>query len=371
MLLLRLGLKFSMLVLVGLQPLVASAERIKDIANISGIRSNQLVGYGLVIGLDGTGDSNAFTNQSFKTMLARLGVQMPSDVSVSSKNIAAVALHADLPPFARQGQKIDITISSIGNAKSLRGGSLLMSQLKGADGNVYAMAQGNLVVGGFSADGRDGSKITVNLPVVGRIPSGAIVERDSPSSFDLFKSEYLTFILHRADFTTANRLAQTINSYMGVGTAIAQDASSIKVTAPQEVGARVKFLAVLENLSLNPGEEAAKVIINSRTGTIVIGENVKVGAAAVSHGALTVTITENTTASQALPFASNGTTQIIENSNITINQPNNKMFLFPRSVSLNNIVSAVNEVGAAPSDLMAILEALKQVGALSAEIEIM
>ena len=365
MLMLRI---YLILLLSGLSSTL-HAERIKDIAEISGIRSNQLVGYGLVIGLDGSGDSNTFTNQSFKTMLARLGVQLPDNVQASSKNVAAVALHADLPPFARQGQKIDVTVSSIGSAKSLRGGSLLMSQLKGADGNVYAIAQGNLVVGGFSADGKDGSKITVNLPVVGRIPSGAIVERDSPSSFDLFKAEHITYILHRADFTTANRLAQTINSYMGNGTAVAQDGSSIKVFSPSEVGERVKFLSMLENLSLNPGEKAAKVIINSRTGTIVIGENVKVGAAAVSHGALTVTITENTAVSQPLPF-SDGTTKIISNSSLAINQPANKMFLFPRSVSLNNIVMAVNEVGAAPSDLMAILEALKQAGALSAEIEI-
>ena len=359
-----------MVVLMLSMPMLVMAERIKDITEISGIRSNQLVGYGLVIGLDGTGDSNNFTNQSFKTMLARLGVQLPANIQTSSKNIAAVALHADLPAFARQGQKIDVTVSSIGSAKSLRGGSLLMSQLKGADGNTYAIAQGNLVVGGFSADGKDGSKITVNLPVVGRIPSGAIVERDSPSSFDLFKAEHITYILHRSDFTTANRLAQTINSYMGSGTAVAQDGSSIKVFAPSDAGERVKFLSVLENLSISPGEEAAKVVINSRTGTIVIGENVKVSAAAVSHGSLTVAISENDSVSQPLPFSSGGSTQVIPNSNITINQPINRMFLFPRSVSLNNIVMAVNEVGAAPSDLMAILEALKQVGALSAEIEI-
>jgi flagellar P-ring protein precursor FlgI len=365
----RLIYKALLILILSSISILSYAERIKDITEISGIRSNQLVGYGLVIGLDGSGDSNSFTNQSFKTMLARLGVQLPANIQATSKNIAAVALHADLPPFARQGQKIDVTVSSIGNAKSLRGGSLLMAQLKGADGNVYAIAQGSLVVGGFGADGKDGSKITVNIPVVGRIPSGAIVERDSPSSFDLFKSQYITYILHRADFTTANRLVQTINSYMGAGTAVAQDGSSVKVFAPSDPGERVKFLSVLENLSINPGEETAKVVINSRTGTIVIGENVKVNAAAVSHGALTVTITENPQVSQPLPF-SDGTTKIIPNTNITINQPVNKMFLFPRSVSLNHIVMAVNEVGASPSDLMAILEALKQVGALSAEIEI-
>ena len=347
---------------------IASAERIKDIANISGIRSNQLVGYGLVVGLDGTGDNSEFTGQSFKTMLARLGVQLPADIKASSKNIAAVAIHAELPPFAKPGQQIDITVSSIGNSKSLRGGTLLLSQLKGADGNIYAIAQGNLVVGGFGAEGSDGSKIKVNVPVVGRIPNGATIEVPSPSTF-IENSASITYLLHRVDFTTAKRMADAINQYMGPGTALPMDGSAIHVNVPKEKGEKVRFLSALENISLNPGEEAAKIIVNSRTGTIVIGQHVGVGPAAVSHGSLTVTITERTNVSQPLP-GSEGETVETPESAIEAVQENSRMFQIDKSVSLNTIVRAINEVGAAPGDLMAILEALKQAGALSAELEI-
>ena len=223
------------------------AERIKDISNIAGVRSNQLIGYGLVVGLDGTGDNSDFTSQSFKTMLARLGVQLPNDIKASSKNIAAVAIHADLPPFAQPGQQVDVTVSSIGNSKSLRGGTLLMSALKGADGKVYALAQGNLVVGGFGAEGTDGSRIKVNVPVVGRIPNGATVEVPSPSSLQNVQS--VTYLLNRPDFTTAIRMADAINAYIGQGTAVPIDGASVQVEVPKDVGHRVRFLSALENLS--------------------------------------------------------------------------------------------------------------------------
>jgi len=347
----------------------AQAERIKDISQIFGIRHNQLVGYGLVVGLDGSGDSNAFTDQSFKTMLSRLGVQVPAGMNVSSKNVAAVAIHASLPPFARPGQQIDVLVSSIGSAKSLRGGSLLMAELKGADSQTYAVAQGNIVVAGFDAEGLDGSKIKVNMSVGGSIPGGAMVEKESPSSFDIYAKDDITYVLHRQDFTTARRMADVINHYMGSNTAAPIDGSRVQVNIPQSAADRVRFLSVLENLSLNPGEESAKVVINSKSGTIVIGQHVKVNAAAVSHGSLTVTISENPEVSQPQPF-SLGTTETVENTQINIQQDDNTMFLFPKAVSLNSIVSAVNEVGASPSDLMAILEALKRVGALSADIEV-
>ncbi len=349
---------------------VAHAERIKDLSQIMGIRSNQLIGYGLVVGLDGTGDTSAFTRQSFKTMLGRLGVQLPANTGASSKNIAAVAIHATLPAFARPGQTIDVTVSSIGEAKSLRGGALLLSELKGADGEVYAIAQGNLVVGGFGAEGSDGSKITVNVPVVGKIPGGATVERVSPANFAATNSNSLTIMLHRADFTTAQRLSDVINNHLGNNISQPLDASSVIVNVPENVADKVKFLSVLENLSLTPGEESAKIVINSRTGTIVIGQHVKVASAAVSHGSLIVTIKESDTVSQPQPFSSGGTTELVKNSSIDIAEQKNKMFVFPNSVSLNSIVNAVNEVGASPGDLMAILEALRQAGAINADIEV-
>lgn len=343
------------------------AERIKDIASISGIRSNQLIGYGLVVGLDGSGDNSEFTGQSFKTMLSRLGVQLPADVKAQSKNIAAVVIHADLPPFAKPGQLIDVTVSSIGNAKSLRGGTLLLSQLKGADGKVYAVAQGNLVVGGFGAEGSDGSKIKVNIPVVGRIPNGATIETTSPAVFT--DSNTITYLLHRVDFTTAQRMADAINMFIGNNTAVPIDGSSVVVNVPKDLGERVRFLAALENVSLTLGEESAKIIVNSRTGTIVIGQYVTVGPAAVSHGSLTVTIAEHKDVSQPLP-GSNGETKTVEESNINVAQKNSKMFYLSEGTSLRKIVNAINEVGAAPGDLMAILEALKRSGALNAELEI-
>jgi flagellar P-ring protein precursor FlgI len=343
------------------------AERIKDMATIYGIRSNQLIGYGLVVGLDGTGDNSEFTGQSFKTMLSRLGVQLPADAKAQSKNIAAVVIHSELPPFAKPGQQIDVTVSSIGNAKSLRGGTLLLSQLSGADGKIYAVAQGNLVVGGFGAEGSDGSKIKVNVPVVGRIPNGATIEAMSPAVFN--DSNTITYLLHRVDFTTAQRMADAINEFIGNNTAIPADGSSVIVKVPKDVGERVRFLSALENVALTPGEEAAKVIVNSRTGTIVVGQYVTVGSAAVSHGSLTVTITEKKEVSQPMP-GSEGKTTVTNESNINVAQKKSKMFILPEGTSLKKIVNAINEVGASPGDLMAILEALKRSGALNAELEI-
>jgi len=345
----------------------ALADRIKDIASVSGVRSNQLVGYGLVVGLDGSGDNSQFTAQSFKTMLARLGVQLPPGINPSSKNIAAVALHAELPAFAKPGHKIDVTVSSIGTATSLRGGTLLLSPLKGADGEVYAVAQGNMVVGGFGAEGSDGSRIKVNVPVVGTIPNGATVEVSSPNNFA--EGTSITFLLHRPDFTTAQRMTHAINSFMGKGTAKPIDGATIQVHSPLDLAQKVEFLSALENISLEPADASSKVVVNSRTGTIVIGKHVRIGPAAISHGSLTVTITETQSVSQPLP-ASAGTTAITPQSNIQVTQGNNRMFLFNSGTSLDEIVRAVNQVGAAPGDLMAILEALKKSGALRSELEI-
>lgn len=347
---------------------LAQAERIKDLASVAGVRDNQLLGYGLVVGLDGSGDQTSqtpFTVQSLKSMLNQLGISIPPGVNPQVKNVAAVTVNALLPAFAKPGQSIDVTVSSIGNAKSLRGGTLLMTPLKGADGEVYAVAQGNLVVGGFGAEGSDGSKITVNVPSVGRIPNGASVEREVANGFN--EGNFLTLNLHRADFTTANRLSKAINDVMGPGTANALDGSSVRVSAPLDPAQRVSYIAMLENLQVQPGEAAAKIIVNSRTGTVVIGKNVKVMPAAVSHGSMTVTISEDPTISQPAPMAG-GQTAMAPDTDITIEEGDNRMFLFDPGIELQEIVRAVNQVGAAPGDLMAILEALKEAGALRAEL---
>lgn len=344
---------------------IASAERIKDLASIAGVRSNQLVGYGLVVGLDGTGDKTKFTGQSLRNMLREMGVTIPPGIDPKSKNIAAVTVHTDLPPFTKPGQTIDVTVSSLGDAKSLRGGSLIMTPLKGADGQIYAMAQGNLVVGGFGAEASDGSRITVNIPSAGRIPNGATVEREVGNAFNVGDSIVLN--LHQPDFTTASRLADSINHTLGKGTARSMDASSININAPRDPSQRVPFLSLIENIELSPGEAAAKIVVNSRTGTIVIGQHVRVSPAAVTHGNLSVTISANTDVSQPNAF-SNGETVVSPNFDIAITAEDSRMFLFDSGVSLEEIVKAVNQVGAAPGDLVAILEALKQAGALRAEL---
>jgi len=341
------------------------AERIKDITTISGVRSNQLIGYGLVVGLDGTGDKAPFTNQTFRNMMAEFGITIPSGTDPKLKNVAAVSITAEMPPFAKPGQTIDITVSSIGNAKSLRGGSLLFAPLKAADGNVYAIAQGNLVVGGFGVQGGDGSKITVNVPSVGRIPNGATVERAIPNAFG--HGDSLVLNLDQPNFTTARHIIDHLNDLLGPGTAEALDATSIRVSAPRDLSQRVSFLSVIENMEVEMGEERAKVIINSRTGTIVMGQHVKIEPVAVTHGNLTVTIQEGLDVVQPNALAA-GETAVVPKTEITAEEENNRMFKFGPGASLDQIVKAVNEVGAAPGDLMAILEALKQAGALKAEL---
>ncbi len=343
----------------------ARAERLKDIAGLAGVRSNPLVGYGLVVGLDGTGEQTPYTAQAFKSMLSRFGIVLPEGQSPKIKNVAAVAIHAELPPYAKPGQAIDVTVSSLGEAKSLRGGALLMAPLRGVDGEIYAIAQGNLVVGGFGAQGNDGSKITVNVPTSGRIPNGATVERMSPNGFAVGDTVLLN--LHAPDFTTAKRVAEQINKLLGPYVAQPLDAGTVEVGAPRDPAQRVTFMSVLENLTLEPGEPAAKVVINSRTGTIVIGNHVRVKKAAVAHGNLVVTITEQQNVSQPNALAQ-GDTVTTPQSNINVEQEDSRMFLFPPGVTLEQIVRAVNAVGAAPGDLMAILEALKQAGALQAEL---
>ncbi len=344
------------------------AERLKDLASIQGVRTNQLLGYGLVVGLNGTGDQTTqtpFTLQTFNNMMAQFGIKVPVGGNAQLKNVAAVALYADLPAFAKPGQSIDVTVNSIGNAKSLRGGSLLMAPLKGMDGNIYAIAQGSLVVGGFDASGADGSKITVNVPSSGRIPNGASVERPVPSGFN--QGNTLTLNLNRADFTTAKRIVDKINELLGPGVAQALDAGSVRVSAPIDAGQRVDYLSILENLEVEAGQAVAKIIINARTGTIVIGQNVVVQPAAVTHGSLTVTITEDPIVSQPNALAG-GDTVVVPKSKVNVDQELNPMFKFGPGTTLDEIVRAVNQVGASPSDLMAILEALKQAGALQADL---
>lgn len=341
------------------------ADRLKDMARIKGVRNNQLIGYGLVVGLDGSGDDTAFTSQSFKNMLNQFGITLPEGVDPDPDNVAAVMVSATLPPFAKPGQEMDVTVSSIGNADSLRGGTLLMTPLRGADEQIYAMAQGNLVVGGFGADGADGSRITVNIPSAGRIPNGATIEREVVSPFS--KGDTITFNLLNPDFTTARRVVEAINGRLGPDMAYAHDATSVSVRAPRDPSQRVSFLSILENINIEPAEEAAKVVINSRTGTIVVGKNVRVSAAAVTHGNLTVTIEENPNVEQPGPFAG-GEVAVEQNTQIAVTQEPARMFRFGPAVTLNEIVQAVNQVGAAPGDVMAVLEALKQAGALRAEL---
>ncbi|MBL8260661.1 MAG: flagellar basal body P-ring protein FlgI [Candidatus Competibacteraceae bacterium] len=359
--------RFSLFLLLALAACAAGAERIKDLATVAGVRHNQLVGYGLVVGLTGTGDQTTqtpFTVKSLKSMLSNLGVTIPPEVNLQLKNVAAVSLQAELPPFAKPGQTIDVTVSSIGNAKSLRGGSLMMAPLKGADGAVYAIAQGNVVVGGLGAEAGE-SKITINVPSAGRIPNGATVERQVPDTFG--KEGPIVLNLRQSDFTTAERMVEAINKTLGGDVAQAVDATSVQVRGPAERNQRVSLISVLENIELVPAQTAAKVIVNSRTGTVVIGQNVKVGPAAVSHGNMTVTIAADPKVSQPAPL-SRGQTVVVPNATIAVDQEKKPMFLFNPGIALDDIVRAVNQVGASPSDLVAILEALKAAGALKAEL---
>ena len=353
-----------LVLLLALAPAV-SAERVKDIASLAGVRDNQLIGYGLVVGLDGTGGASQFTVQSLRSMLTRLGVRVPDNITLSPKNVAAVALHATLPPFAKPGQRIDVTVSTIGDAQSLRGGSLLLSPLKGVDGEVYALAQGNLIVGGFGASTTDGNRVSVNIPTVGRVPNGATVERPAPT--EIGHADSVIFTLHLPDFTTATRLAEVMNAALGEGMAEPVDASAVRVRAPRAPARQVAFIASLENLEVEPGNAPARVVVNSRTGTVIIGQNVRVTAAAVAHGSLSVTVSNATEVSQPPPL-SGGQTVVVPSSEIIVEEERARAFVFNPGVSLEEIVRAINRVGAAPSDLVAILEALRAAGALRAEL---
>ncbi|MCR9104341.1 MAG: flagellar basal body P-ring protein FlgI [Gammaproteobacteria bacterium] len=361
----------SLLLALSLLAPLAHAERIKDIGSFGGVRGNQLIGYGLVVGLDGSGDQTTqtpFTVQSVKNMLAKLGVVVTANVDPQLKNVAAVMVHAELPPFASPGQTIDVTVSSLGNAKSLRGGALLMTPLKGVDGQLYAMAQGNLVVSGFGAEGADGSSIAVNVSNSGRIPNGAMVERAVPNPFASDSSLRLSLNSH--DFTTAMRVAETINESLGPDIARAVDGATIDIDLPPGTSNKVAFVSAVENLPVKPGSAPARVIVNSRSGTVVIGSEVRVMPAAVAHGNLTVSISENFEVSQPGPFARRGDTAITPNSNVAVDQEGGRMFYIDPGITLKDLVDAVNRVGAAPGDLVAILEALEQAGALRAELTV-
>jgi len=354
--------------LLALAAMDAHADRVKDLADIAGVRSNALIGYGLVVGLNGSGDQTTqapFTVQSLESMLRQLGVTVPTTTNPQLKNVAAVSVHAELPAFAKLGQTIDVTVSSIGNASSLRGGSLLMSPMKRADGQVYALAQGNVIVGGLGVSGKDGSRVSVNIPTVGRIPGGASVERDVPNTFagggDLLVN------LHLYDFTTAAHMADAINKALGAPVARALDGVTVAVKAPTDTNDRVEFLSTVENIDVSPGDAPARVIVNARTGTVVISSHVEVRPAAVAHGNLTVTITERPRVSQPNAF-SKGTTEVVPTSTIDVKEGSGHMFVFQAGANLDDIVRAVNQVGASPGDLVAILEALKEAGALRAEL---
>lgn len=346
----------------------AYAERIKDMASVQGVRTNQLAGFGLVVGLDGSGDQTTqtpFTVQSIINMLGQMGVNLPPS-SLQLKNVAAVMVTATLPAFAKPGQNIDVTVSSIGNAKSLRGGTLIMAPLKGADGQVYAISQGNVLVGGVGASA-GGSSAQVNHLSVGRIPAGATVER--AVNTPLGQGDYINLELNAGDFTTANRVVQAINNRFGAGTASASDARQIRVAAPRDNNQRVAFLSQIENLPVTAGNGAAKVILNARTGSVVMNQNVEVDNCAVAHGNLAVTITSETQVSQPNPL-SQGATVATQTAQIDITAQKGELVTLPVSPSLSEVVKALNAVGASPQDLLAILQAMKAAGALRAELEI-
>ena len=372
----------SVCVLCSMSITNVQAARLKDIASIQGIRENQLLGYGLVVGLAGTGEKNSkFTEQSFRSMLNNFGIKIDESTSLKIKDVAPVAIHATLPPFSKVGQTIDVTVSAIGEASSLRGGTLLQTMLRGVDGNVYAIAQGSLVVGGLGVEGADGSKVVVNTPTVGRIANGAIVERevlDNFSQTDSFASatagdggygNSFVFNLNRADFTTAKNVVDAVNEVYGDGTAVAEDSASIRVSAPRDPSKRVAYLSLLENIEIEQGENSARIVVNSRTGTIVIGSNVKLKPVAVTHGGLTVTVTEDPRVSQPNSF-SQGQTTVVPDSAINVTEKKGNMFKLDTGATLDDLVRAINQVGLAPGDLMSVLEALDKAGAIDGKLEI-
>jgi flagellar P-ring protein precursor FlgI len=349
----------------------AQASRIKEVAAVEGVRSNQLTGFGLVVGLDGTGDQTTqmpYTSQGLTNYLKQLGITLPAAqmASLQLKNVAAVLVTAQLPAFARPGQAIDVNVSSMGNSKSLRGGMLIGTPLKGADGEVYAMAQGNLIVAGAGA-AAGGSKVQINHLSAGRIPNGAQVERTVPTP--LLEGDSINLGLEASDFQTARRVAQTINKRFGEGVAKALDGRTIKVNAPTESDARVSFIAEMEELALESSTPAAKVVINSRTGSIVLNGAVTLGSCAIAHGNLSVSITTTPMVSQPNPL-SNGQTVVTEKSNIQIRQEPGMLIQLPPSNQLSEVVRALNALGATPQDLLAILQAIKAAGALNAELEV-
>ncbi len=345
------------------------AQRVKDLVTVLGVRGNQLVGYGLVVGLDGTGDQTTqtpFTTQSLQSMLTQLGVTLPPGLQLQLKNVAAVMVTASLPPFARQGQLIDVTVSSLGNAKSLRGGTLLLTPLRGADSKVYAVAQGNMVVAGAGAGGA-GSSVAINVLNSGRIPAGASVEREVPTPVGLGDFVYLQ--TEHADFTTASRITEAVNVVFGPETASAVDGRQIRVRAPLDSTQRVAFLSKLENIVVQPGEASPKVVINARTGSVVMTQMVRLSECAVSHGNLSISISRESLVSQPGAFAG-GETVVTEQAQVEIRQDQAKVLRLPATASLNDVVKALNAVGATPLDLLAILQAMKAAGALKAELEI-
>jgi len=371
-------MRFLILILTLMLPTLGSADRIKDLTSVAGVRANQLIGYGLVVGLNGTGDGGAvpYTGQSLRSILGRLGVNVDGvlsdfDVagtqagSIPADNVAAVMVTASLPAFAKPGQNVDVNVSTIGAASSLRGGTLIMTRLRGIDGEVYAVAQGPLTSTGVEVNAA-GDEITIGVPTAGRIPNGASVERMIESPFN--RSQHIVLNVSTGDFTTSKEIVDKINAVFGAGTASAIDGVSVAVKAPDDPNSRVSFLSLVENLDVVPGESAAKIVVNSRTGTVVISRNVKVTAAAVTHGSITVTVSATNEVSQANPFADQGETVELQNAEVAIEEPANKMFLFQPGVDLKEIVDAVNETGATPSSLIAILEALKSSGSLRAEL---
>ena len=370
--LLRMSMTFSSTLVVALlgAMLPAHAEvkiPVMDLVDIQGVRQNQLVGYGLVVGLDGQGDRNQvkFTAQSITNMLRQFGVQIDDNTNPKLRNVASVSVTATVEPMAGVGQALNVVVSSIGDAKSLRGGTLLLTPLRGIDGEVYAVAQGNLVVGGVSAEGNSGSKVVVNTPTSGRIPGGAILEREVPSDFS--DSDNVVLNLRKPSFTTAKNISREINNIFGPKVAVAENNVRVTVKAPKDSQQRVVMMSMLEEISVAQGRKPARVVFNSRTGTVVIGKNVKVGEAAVSHGNLTVTVAESQQVSQPNAFAQ-GETQVVDNSQLDIKEERAQMVIWPPGTELNTIVNAVNSLGATPTDLMSILQALHEAGALNAEL---
>ena len=370
----RAALFTVLLAIVVITANTASADRIKDLASLAGVRSNQLLGYGLVVGLSGTGDGDlGITLQSLQSMVSRFGMVAEQD-GLDGSNAAVVIVTADLPAFIKPGQTLDVTVSTLGASESLRGGTLLMTPLLGVDGETYALAQGNLVVGGLGVSGEDGSSLTVNVPTVGRVPQGATVEKMVENPF--ITGEYLVLNLHRADFSTATNVAEAINVVFGGDVAVPIDASSIRVRAPADPAQKVSFTSLIEQVEVQPGEPPAQVIVNSRTGTIMIGGNVQVTPAVITHGSLTVRIREDkeltpqaeTIITDNALINTPGAPLETPNSEIAVNEPEARAFLFDPGVSLSDVVDTINAIGATPSDLVAILEALKVSGALRAQL---